>query len=45
MIVWQRKGAKMDIGQDCFLNYSPKLENLDPPMPKPQNIDIDIGDI
>ena len=35
-----QKSAKMDIGAHYFLNYSPKLENLDPSPPKPQNIDI-----
>ena len=39
MIIGQ-KSAKMDVGPHCFLNYSPKLKNLDLSTPKPQNIDI-----
>ena len=30
----------MDIYAQYFLNYSPKLENIDPVPPKPQNTDI-----
>ena len=30
----------MDIYAQYFLNYSPKLENIDPSTPKPQNTDI-----
>ena len=33
----------MDIGAQYFLNYSPKLENLDPSTPKPQNIDVGLS--
>ena len=35
-----QKSAKLDIGTQYFLNYSPKLEKIDPIPPKPQNIDI-----
>ena len=42
MIIGQ-KSAKMDVGPHCFLNYSPKLKNLDPSTPKPQNIDIGLS--
>ena len=31
----------MDIYAQYFLNYSPKLENLDPSPPKPQNIEVE----
>ena len=32
-----QKSVKMDIWAQYFLNYSPKLENIDPSTPKPQN--------
>ena len=35
-----QKRVKMDIYAQYFLNYSPKLENIDPVPPKPQNTDI-----